>query len=122
MVIEDLYRHQVTFRDENSIKASLLINPRHEIFHGHFPEFALTPGVCQLLMIREILEDVLKTSLMLRKARQIKFTAIHEPGNESEIKASISFTRKDDILDVSAQLVGKEKVYLKFRGEFKEQR
>ena len=122
MLIRNLYRHRVTVREEDRIDATLTVNPQHELFLGHFPGFALTPGVCQILMIREILEDELQMQLMLTTARQIKFTAVHEPGPDPEVKASISFSRNGNRLDVNASLSGKEKIFLKFRGEFRELR
>ena len=122
MVIKNLYTYQISSREENQLEAILKIDSQHPLFKGHFPGFALTPGVCQLLMIREILEGELNMSLMLASARQVKFTAVHEPETEPEIGASISFSRKGDQLEVNAHLSSNEKVYLKLRGEFKSQR
>ena len=122
MVIKDLYTYQVSSREENRLEATLRIDSHHPLFKGHFPGFAITPGVCQLLMIREILEVELDMSLMLASARQVKFTAVHEPETEPEIGASISFSRKGDQIEVNARLSSNEKVYLKLRGEFKSQR
>ena len=122
MVIKSLYRYQISSRAENQLEAILQIDSNHPLFKGHFPGFAITPGVCQLLMIREILEGELDMSLMLASARQVKFTAVHEPETEAEIGASISFSKKGDQLEVNARLSSNEKVYLKLRGEFKRQR
>ena len=122
MLIKNLYSYQVSSREENSLEAILRIDSHHPLFKGHFPGFAVTPGVCQLLMIRELLEAELDMPLMLVSARQVKFTAVHEPESEPEIGASISFSRKGDHLEVNARLSKNEKVYLKLRGEFKRQR
>lgn len=122
MHFKDLYSYRITERGAERIEATLSINPLHPVYKGHFPGFPITPGVCQVLMIREILEGELGISLVLNKARQIKFTAIHEPGKEPEIEASISFERKGDQLKVEARLYKHEKAYIKFKGEFREQK
>jgi len=122
MVIKNLYTYQVSSREENRLEAILRIDSQHPLFKGHFPGFAITPGVCQLLMIREILEEELDMPLMLASARQVKFITVHEPETEPEIGASISFSRKGDQLEVNANLSSNEKVYLKLRGEFNRQR
>lgn len=122
MVIKNLYTYHINSREEKRLDAILRIDSHHPLFKGHFPGFAVTPGVCQLLMIREILEAELDLPLMLVSARQVKFTAVHEPETEPEIGASISFSKKGDQFEVYARLSNNEKVYLKLRGEFKRKR
>ena len=122
MVIKDLYSFRVSSRKGNEISALVSINPAHPVYKGHFPGFPISPGVCQVLMIREILEEELGTSLVLTGARQIKFTAVHEPGKYPEIDATISFERNGDRLRVDARLQKNEKVFIKFKGEYREQK
>ncbi len=119
MVIKDLYTYRLKGREENQIDATLAINLNHPLYLGHFPGFPVTPGVCQVLMVKEILENELDVNLLLTKARQIKFTAVHEPGSDAEIDASISFADAGDQLDVTARLNCEKKVFLKFKGEFR---
>ena len=122
MLRNDLYTYRLTSREENRIDARLRIDANHPLYLGHFPGFAITPGVCQIIMIKDILEGELGLSLMLSRARQIKFTAVHEPGKDAEMDASISFSQERDHLEVSAQLKNKTKVFLKIKGEFRFQK
>ena len=122
MLSGNLYTYRLTAREEDRIDARLQIDCNHPLYLGHFPGFAITPGVCQIQMIKEILEGELGQALMLSSARQIKFTAVHEPGKETEMDASISFSQAGGLLDVSAQLKSKKKVFLKFKGEFRFQK
>lgn len=122
MVIKDLYTYRLKGREDNRIDATLDIDFNHPLYSGHFPGSPITPGVCQLLMVKEILEKELEKNLMLTKARQIKFTAVHEPGSQTEIDASISFANAGDQLDVTARLNCNNKVFLKFKGEFSRQK
>lgn len=122
MHLENLYKYRVNKRGEELIDVSISINEGHPIYRGHFPRKPITPGVCQILMIREILETERKIPLRMSFAKQIKFTAIHEPGVDPEIDATITFSQRDDILAVSAKLHKNEIVFLKFKGEFKEQK
>ncbi len=122
MVIKDLYTYRVTGREENRIDATVLIDSHHPLYLGHFPGSPITPGVCQLLIIREVLEGELGMPLSLTKAGQIKFMAVHEPGSQPEIDATLSFSNIGDRLDVTARLDKNEKVFLKFKGEFRKQK
>lgn len=40
------------------IASTIKINASHTIFDGHFPNNPITPGVVQLQITKEILEDV----------------------------------------------------------------
>lgn len=117
-----LYTYSIKLREEGLIHACISINGQHPIYEGHFPGFPITPGVCQVQMIKEILEAEGGISLLLCAAKQIKFTAVHEPGAEPEIDAEISFSQEDELLLVSARLHKREKNYLKFKGEFRAQK
>lgn len=119
MAHKKFYTYELKNREENQIEARLQIDAKHPLYLGHFPGFPVTPGVCQVQMIREILEREVGLPLMLTAAKQIKFTAIHEPGKEPSIYASISFSKSGDHLEAKAQLHCNEKIYLKFRGEFR---
>ena len=122
MLIKKLYTYQVTELGENQISALLDFNAYHPLYQGHFPGFPVTPGVCQLLFIREILEKVLQLKLMLASAKQIKFTAVHDPASEPSIEALINYKHADNQLMVTASLKKNEKVFIKFKGEFRKQK
>lgn len=122
MLIKKLYTYQVTELGENQISALLDFNADHPLYQGHFPGFPVTPGVCQLLLIREILEKVLQLKLMLASAKQIKFTAVHDPASEPSIEALINYKYADNQLMVTASLKKNEKVFIKFKGEFRKQK
>lgn len=118
----ELYKYSISLKEEKRIHARISINGQHPIYKGHFPGLPITPGVCQVQMIKEILEAESGNTLRLSAAKQIKFTAVHEPGTEPEIDAEISFNQEDGRLLVSAHLHKNEKVFLKFKGEFREQK
>lgn len=122
MLIENLYEIHEREREDNRITASLKLDANHPLYLGHFPNMPVTPGVCQILMIREILESELKTKLLLKAAKQIKFTAVHDPYTDPIIDAEISYSNKDQELIVSASLKKDAKVFIKFKGEFRKQK
>jgi 3-hydroxyacyl-[acyl-carrier-protein] dehydratase len=121
MLIRDLYTYKIEDHSGQVIKALIAINEKSTIYEGHFPLQAITPGVCQVLMIKEILERELGTALLLSGAKNIKFTAVHEPGKAKEINARISYEQNGNRVNVDGWLYKGETVYLKFRGEFTEQ-
>ena len=83
MLIKDLYSYIVTSHSENQIEAEITVNEKSSIYSGHFPERAITPGVCQVHMIKQILIEELNSELQLTRAKNIKFITIHMMNNFS---------------------------------------
>jgi 3-hydroxyacyl-[acyl-carrier-protein] dehydratase len=123
MLINGLYSYETRRHEGDQIEAILSIDRSCPVFSGHYPGFAVTPGVCQLLMIKEILEEELGIRLQLELASSVKFTALHEPDREGTIEARISYSAGGSgRLGVTGSIEKGEKKYLKFRGEFVRQK
>jgi len=120
MLTTDLYSFVITDHEAGSgIEARITINENSSVYAGHFPGFPVTPGVCQVLMIKEILEEELDVPLQLSKAKAIKFIAMHEPGKVKEIQTRIKYKMGENrVLNVNAQLFEGETKFLSFKGEF----
>ena len=121
MTIKDLYTYDLIEHEDNAIEAVIYINENSTIYKGHFPQFAVTPGVCQVLMIKEILEEEFGSPMRLSAARSIKFTAIHEPGMVKEIRSKITYKSDGDRFSVEGLLYKGETGYLKLKGDFVKQ-
>jgi 3-hydroxyacyl-[acyl-carrier-protein] dehydratase len=121
LLIEDLYSYEIKSHVDQEIQATIHINEQSTVYKGHFPEFAITPGVCQVLMIKEVLEGALRISLRLSEGKSVKFTSMHEPGRESEIDARITYARSGSQISADGMLYRGETRYLKIRCEFIEQ-
>ena len=119
MIIDGLYSTKTVFHENGVIRTVVIWNGKHRVYTGHFPGLAVTPGVCQLLMIKEILEDELGFRLLLAEADQIKFTSIHEPERDNPVEARISYLSEgNERIKVQAVMEKGETTYLKFKGEF----
>ena len=70
--------------DENPEGAvvRLRLNGEHEIYRAHFPGQPVTPGVCMIQMLTELVEKRLERKLLLRGAKNIKFLSLLTPENE----------------------------------------
>ena len=53
---------------------NIILNPDHLIYKAHFPGQPVTPGVCILQMIQEILSEQEGMPLFIRKIKNVKFT------------------------------------------------
>ena len=119
MIIDGLYAYETMLHEDGEISAIVTWNRKSHVYKGHFPGLAVTPGVCQLLMIKEILEGELGLRLLLCEAKNIKFTSIHEPDRDNPVEVKISYMSEgNEKIKVRAAMQKGETIYLKFKGEF----
>ena len=103
---------------ENTFTATVELNPSHKIYKGHFPEIPVAPGVTLIQMVQEILAKKINQPLILREGSNIKFLAMINPLKGNNITISYAVLQKDNEVDVTANIAGKEIIYVKFKGKF----
>lgn len=103
------------------ITSTVKINPSHTIFDGHFPNNPVTPGVAQLQIVKEILEDVFQKELLLKEMRNCKFLAILNPTETPFFDLEINY---ETIENTSFQISAKgttddeSKTFFKFTAKY----
>ena len=63
--------------DSDTIQIALNVN--HPIYHAHFPGNPITPGVCMVQMVVELLEASLQRHLALSRIVNLKFISTISP-------------------------------------------
>lgn len=117
MLIEDLYIIEHIEADSKSIRATLVVNPSHEIFKGHFPEVPVLPGVCMVQCIKELIETAFDVKSSINKADMIKFLSMLNPVESNKMHAEIIIRDKTESQIVfQATLKSEEQFLLKYSG------
>lgn len=102
-------------------KWQIKLNPKHEVFEGHFPGNPITPGVSMIQIIKEISEEILGKTLFLESADNVKFMAIINPETDSVLDLEIQIIEKEDNkFKVKNTSRYSDTVALKFSGTFRE--
>ncbi|HXD92737.1 MAG TPA: hypothetical protein VNX01_05950 [Bacteroidia bacterium] len=119
-LLEDFYIEIVSteLSAENTFTVTVELNPSHKIYKGHFPEIPVAPGVSLIQLIQEVLAKKINYSLVLSEGSNIKFLAMINPLKENKITISYTVLIKDKEVDVTANISGKEVIYVKFKGKF----
>lgn len=65
---------------------TLELQPDCPIYAAHFPGLPVTPGVCLLLLGKELLEDTLEKPLRLSEVKNAKFLSVVSPINDKQIE------------------------------------
>jgi 3-hydroxyacyl-[acyl-carrier-protein] dehydratase len=68
---------------------TILINEKHIVFKGHFPDNPIMPGVCMMQIIKELAEQITGGSLVMQKLIDVKFTALINPFLTPELKLEL---------------------------------
>ena len=120
MLINDFFSINSIKILEETIEANTRLNASHRIFNGHFPENPVTPGVVQIQMVKEILENALEKECALKEVGRCKFLAILNPNENSVITITIKYSVEDDVLKVSAQgsSLDKATTFFKFTAKY----
>jgi 3-hydroxyacyl-[acyl-carrier-protein] dehydratase len=64
---------------EKVLKFRLQLNAEHPVYKAHFPGNPITPGVCIIQMIKELVELYLRKKLFLKRVITAKFLNILSP-------------------------------------------
>lgn len=92
---------------------TITLLPSCMIYAAHFPGMPITPGVCQIKMVKELLEDCLGQSLRIVGVKNVKFVSVLTP-RESPLKVSISKIKQEDSqVKVQAVIADESTTYAK---------
>ena len=119
MLIENLYKITSLKIEDSIVNASIKINKEHAVFDGHFPENPVMPGVCMIQIIKELTEQALNVELFMQKANNIKFMALINPNENSNLDLALTINREEDIVKVKNSTKFRDTEALKFSGTFK---
>ena len=107
-------------KDADTVAFEVRIHKEWPIYKAHFPGHPITPGVCIVQMIQELLGVHLGRKVSLRKAKNVRYLAIISPEEVSQL--SISFPKieeqEDGSLKVQAQVASGETLFTKLSATF----
>ena len=95
MLVKKFYTILSFDSSDQHLEATLLFNPDHEVYLGHFPGQPVVPGVIQLQIVKELFEQHLKRKLKLISMLQAKFLMIIVPDKQVAL-ISISYKHTDE--------------------------
>ena len=72
-------------KTDNQADFIILLDGKHPIYKGHFPNEAITPGVCIIQMAVDLFSHTMQQTHHLVKAKNVKFLQIIRPDEHPEI-------------------------------------
>jgi 3-hydroxyacyl-[acyl-carrier-protein] dehydratase len=119
MLENSFYTVEKTESYDNQYRVVILLNASHEIFQAHFPGNPITPGVCLLQMVLEILNIKFKRNLRLIHAKNIKYLKVINPIENSEIEFIIKYSTENDLIFADIDIVADDTIFTKVTATYK---
>lgn len=89
----------------NEILAEVSLNDKHPVFEGHFPNQPILPGVFILKIIKQIIENVEDSALLMQTLSMMKFLKIVDPSTHKNLYFKLSL-KKENQEDISVTTLG----------------
>lgn len=119
MLLNDFFSYKLVDKQDDKLLVDVKFNTSHDIYKGHFPELPITPGVCQVQLVQEILCDIFKCKYQLKSAKDIKFLNFIDPMKVDSLSLELTLKSKDEFeLSVNALMKSDAINYLKMRSVF----
>ena len=117
-LINDFY-HIVAIDDSGGkYVCKVKLNAAHNIYSVHFPGNPVTPGVCLVQMVTEILELKFEKKLVLSTAVNIKFKRLVAPNDEPSFVFS-KIVIEDGLLKTIVSIEDEQGQFVKMSLQYK---
>ena len=118
MLLKDYYSiiSQSTDEATGAQLFRIRLNPEHEIYQGHFPEKAVSPGVCNLQIMKECAERIVGKELTIKTMAQCKMPAMITPDGTPELTVSVVVSETEGGYQMTASIVNESTTYITFKG------
>lgn len=114
----DFYRITSTSDHDGQDVFSIELNPNHHIFEGHFPDNPVTPGVVQMEIVKEMLEEKMGKRYRLSTLGNSKFLAILNPASDAVVDVVLKITEDEEALKLTAVIKNEDNTFLKMNASY----
>ncbi len=117
MELRSIYEVKSLKTKDNGVVAGIIFNKEHKVFDGHFPGNPVVPGVVQVQVMKDLLENALQTELFLKSTKSIKYLNVINPLESGEVLFDITFEKQpDNTCKVKCIVKTESQVFMKYSG------
>ncbi|MCR5394828.1 MAG: beta-hydroxyacyl-ACP dehydratase [Bacteroidales bacterium] len=89
-----------------------------DVYRGHFPGKPVSPGVCNIEMIRECAEMLTGQDLRIDTIKQCRLTAVASPSicPEVDVRVTVARIEGTDQYNIIATIADAERSYMELKG------
>lgn len=117
MLIKDYYTIEGTSQQEGAYIFHIRLNPECSVYQGHFPSEPVSPGVCNIQMIKELAEQIADRSLFMSNLQLCRLTTLVTPQAHPTMVATLVMEEKEGTYKLRATLGKEGETYLELKSE-----
>lgn len=123
MVLENSYFTVLERSDvEGGVRFRVRMEEGHEVYRGHFPGNPVSPGVCNMQMVRECAEMVSGVRLRFVKIGQYRLMGVIAPGRYPEVEVTVAMSEAGGEWELRATVTGGEEVLIQMKAVLTERK
>ncbi len=103
-------------QSDTGLSCRIVFDAAHDIFGGHFPGQPVVPGVCMMEIVKELMQQMLGSTLMMRAAGNVKFLGLITPDVQPVI--NINWKQTDEGYKVNAAFKNEAAFLFKLDGHY----
>lgn len=104
--------------NETDWTVKVMLNSKHPVYNGHFPQQPVLPGVCMLQIIKECTEAIYHTALQYKQIASCKFLSAINPNETPELEFLIIFKKSEaDIFQISVEGSSSKGICIKLKAQ-----
>ena len=88
----------------------------HPVYQGHFPGNPVSPGVCNMQMLKECAEQALGRPTDFVEVKQYRLMGVISPQNTPRLTITITLAPADAQCTLTARVTSSETTYIDFKG------
>lgn len=121
MLLNDFFFISAEHQEEGVLHATLTLDATHRIFDGHFPGQPVVPGVCMMMMVREVLQASLEgRTVQLLRADHAKFLSLIDPRMHPSVELELRYSAQlENEMKVTSRLYKAEIIFFKYQALFR---
>ena len=96
---------------------SITLLPEYCVYQGHFPGNPVSPGVCNLQMIKECAEQLAGKRFFLGYISKCKLLAVITPQTTPRLSVRMRLSEAEGLYAVNATVCDDKTTYIEFKGE-----
>ncbi len=118
MLLNGFYEIISQTENDGELITSVHFNSRHEIYKAHFPGNPITPGVCIVQILKNIVCEKFEKDMVFSPVTNIKFLNVINPEETPEVDFNVKYTLVDEKVKVNVTVADSAKIYTKLSGYF----
>mgnify|MGYP002623583709 CR=1 FL=1 len=115
MLLKDYYQIMARRQEGEVAIFDISLLPDSKVYEGHFPGYAVSPGVCNIEMLKECAEHVAGLPLRIKEMKSCRLTTLVRPETHPMAEVRIQLEKTEDNYILNATLGKDDETYLSMK-------